>query len=57
MGLLELAERLRRRQLSPVEVTHAQLARIAALEPKLMAFETIKVHRAIAQAKVAEAEI
>lgn len=57
MGLLELAEKLRKRELSPVEVTHAQLARIAALDSKLMAFETITADRAMAQAKVAEAEI
>ena len=57
MGLLQLAERLRKRELSPVEVTNAQLARIAALEPKLMAFDTITADRAIAQAKIAEREI
>jgi len=57
IGLVELAERLRKRELSPVEVTNAQLARIAALEPKLMAFDTITTDRAIAQAKVAETEI
>jgi amidase len=57
IGLLQLAERLRKRELSPVEVTNAQLARIAALEPKLMAFDTITADRAIAQAKIAEREI
>ena len=57
MGVMELGEKLRKRELSPVEVTQAQLTRIAALEPKLMAFETITADRAIAQAKVAETEI
>ena len=56
-GLLELAERLRKREVSPVEVTNAQLARIALLEPKLMAFDTITADLAIAQARVAEQEI
>ena len=57
MGLLELAERLRNRELSPVEVTNAQLARIASLDQKLMAFETVTAKRAMAQAKLGEREI
>ena len=40
MGVMELAEKLRKREFSPVEVTKAQLTRIAALEPKLMAYDT-----------------
>jgi amidase len=52
-----LAGKLRKRELSPVEITKSQLARIALLEPQLMAFETITADVAIEQAKIAEREI
>lgn len=57
MGLLELAAKLRRREISPVEVIDAQLARIRDLQPKLMAFETVMADGARAQAEAAEKEI
>src|SRR5215217_194590 len=47
LNLLELADKLRKRELSPV----------AALDPKLMAFDTITADLALAQAKIAETEI
>jgi amidase len=45
------------REVSPVALTEAMLARIAALEPKLHAFVRVTAERAIADAKRAEAEI
>ncbi|MCA3278627.1 MAG: amidase [Roseomonas sp.] len=43
--------------LSPIALTEAALARIAALDPKLNAFITITADRALRAATVAEAEI
>jgi amidase len=57
MSLLELAGKLRKRELSPVEITKSQLARIALLEPQLMAFDTITADIAMEQARNAEKEI
>jgi amidase len=45
------------REVSPVEVTTSQLARIEALEPRLHAFIRVTAERAMADAKRAEAEI
>jgi amidase len=56
-GLMELAQRIRNRDLSPVEVTKAQLARIATLDSGLNAYELVMSERALAQARRAEAEI
>ncbi len=53
----ELAHHYRRRDLSPVEVVEAHLARIEALNPKLGAFLTVTDDIARAQAKEAEDEI
>jgi aspartyl-tRNA(Asn)/glutamyl-tRNA(Gln) amidotransferase subunit A len=52
-----LAPRLRRREVSPVEVTHACLERIAQLNPKLNAFITVTAESALAEARTAEIEI
>src|SRR5687768_5812631 len=57
LTLTELADRLGRRELSPVEATQAMLARIEALEPSLHAFARVTPERALADARRAEAEI
>jgi len=50
----ELGKRYRARQLSPVEVTRAMLARIEKLDPALNAFVTLTADRALADARAAE---
>jgi aspartyl-tRNA(Asn)/glutamyl-tRNA(Gln) amidotransferase subunit A len=55
--ITELAPRLRRREISPVEVTRACLDRIEKLNPALNAFITVTTESALAEARVAEAEI
>ena len=51
----ELAAAIRQRQLSPVEIVDAFLARIEALNPQLNAFLAVDADRARAAAKEAEA--
>ena len=53
----ELGERIRRRELSPVEVVEAHLARIEALEPRLNSFITLMADDARAAARQAESEL
>jgi aspartyl-tRNA(Asn)/glutamyl-tRNA(Gln) amidotransferase subunit A len=53
----ELAQRLRRRAVSPVEVTQECLGRIERLNPALNAFITVTAESALAEARRAEAEI
>ena len=53
----ELAERIRARQLSPVELTEYFLRRIEALDPALHAFLTVCGDEAMAQAREAEATL
>src|SRR5947208_8591288 len=53
----ELAKMLRARQVSPVELTRAYLARIERLNPKLSAFATVTADLALGQAREAEREI
>jgi Asp-tRNA(Asn)/Glu-tRNA(Gln) amidotransferase A subunit family amidase len=55
--ILELAEALRARKLSPVELTRACLQKIEELNPVLNAFVTVTADQALAQARAAEAEI
>ena len=57
MTISELAPRLRRKEISPVEITRACLERIAKLNPALNAFITVTAESALAEARVAEAEI
>ena len=54
MPATELAGRVRRREVSPVEVTRAVLDRAQALEPRLHAFLTLDGDGAIAAAHAAE---
>ena len=56
-GLTEVAEKLRTKALSPVELTRAMLDRIAALDGRLHSFELVMPESALNEAKVAEAEI
>ena len=53
----ELAPRLRRKEVSPVELTKDCLDRIEKLNPSLNAFITVTAESALAQAHAAEAEI
>ena len=52
-----LAEHLRAKQLSPVEVTRAYLDRIARVDQKIRAYITVAADDAMASAKWAEGEI
>ncbi len=56
-SLVETAELLRQRKLSPVELTKNCLAQIEKLNPALNAFITVTAESALAQARQAEAEI
>jgi aspartyl-tRNA(Asn)/glutamyl-tRNA(Gln) amidotransferase subunit A len=53
----ELGQQLRRKQISPVELTQACLSRIERLNPSLNAFITVMAESATAEARTAEAEI
>jgi aspartyl-tRNA(Asn)/glutamyl-tRNA(Gln) amidotransferase subunit A len=56
-SIVESSELLRKRELSPVELTKNCLARIEKLNPSLNAFITVTAKSALAQARSAEAEI
>ena len=53
----EIGKLLRRRELSPVELTKLMLARIEQLNPKLNAYLTVTGELALTQAKKAESEL
>ncbi len=53
----ELSQKIREREISPVELTHDCLARIEKLNPTLNAFITVTAESALHQARVAEGEI
>jgi aspartyl-tRNA(Asn)/glutamyl-tRNA(Gln) amidotransferase subunit A len=55
--IFELAPRLRRRDISPVELTRSCLDRIEKLNPTLNAFITVTAESALAEARAAESEI
>jgi aspartyl-tRNA(Asn)/glutamyl-tRNA(Gln) amidotransferase subunit A len=57
LTLAAAAERLRRRQLSPVELTQAVLDRIERLNPRVGAFITVASRQAMDAARAAEQEI
>ncbi len=52
-----LGELVRKKDVSPVEIVKAHLARIDSLEPKLNSFITLLADQALAQAREAEKEI
>jgi aspartyl-tRNA(Asn)/glutamyl-tRNA(Gln) amidotransferase subunit A len=56
-SILGISEFIRKRSISPVELTTACLARIERLNPTLNAFITVTADSALAQARQAEAEI
>src|SRR6202041_1765397 len=56
-AIVELAPRLRRREISPLELTRACLDRIGKLNPELNAFITVTAESALAEARTAETEI
>jgi aspartyl-tRNA(Asn)/glutamyl-tRNA(Gln) amidotransferase subunit A len=55
--IVELAPRLRRKEVSPIELTRACLDRIEQLNPALNAFITLTADAALAEARAAEIEI
>ncbi len=55
--IAELAPRLRRKEISPVELTRACLERIERVNPSLNAFITVTAGSALAEARAAESEI
>ncbi|WP_454851239.1 amidase [Rhizobium binxianense] len=57
LSLLELTKKMHAGELSPVEVTEAQLERIEALDGGLKSFALVTPELARAQARAAEAEI
>jgi amidase len=57
LSLHDVAARIERREVSPVELTRATLARIERLEPKLFSYLALLPERALAAAADAEREI
>ena len=57
LDLHEAAALIRQKEVSPVQLTQACLARIDALNPVLNAFITVTAESALAQARQAEAEV
>jgi len=57
LSLAEAAQLVRRKKISPVELTQACLDRIEKLNPSLNAFITVTAESALAGARSAEAEI
>ncbi len=55
--ITEIAEAIASKQLSPVEITTAMLARIAQLDGQLMSYATVMSEHAMAAAQKAEREI
>jgi len=57
LGLNEASQLVRKKKVSPVELTDACLRRIERLNPKLNAFITVTANTALVEARQAEAEI
>lgn len=57
LSMTEVSEKIRSKEVSPVEVTASALARLEEVEPTLTAFVTITPEVALAQAKIAEQEL
>ncbi|HET6609295.1 MAG TPA: amidase family protein, partial [Rhodopila sp.] len=55
--ITEASRLIQARKLSPVELTHAYLDRIEAIDPQLHAYITVTAEQALDQARSAEAEI
>jgi Asp-tRNA(Asn)/Glu-tRNA(Gln) amidotransferase A subunit family amidase len=57
LTISELSPQIKRRKISPVEITSQYLDRIKRLNPLLNAFSTVTEKQACADAEVAEREI
>lgn len=57
LSIREAGDQIRRKAISPVELTRACLQRIERLNPALNAFITVTAEQAMAQARDAEAEV
>ena len=57
LSIAQLAEQIRKRTVSPVEVTRAYLDRIQTLDSKLNSYITVTAERALHEAKTAEDQI
>src|SRR3977135_3500725 len=57
LPMIEVSEKIRTKEVSPVEVTQSSLARLEEVEPTLTAFATTTPELALEQAKIAEKEI
>jgi aspartyl-tRNA(Asn)/glutamyl-tRNA(Gln) amidotransferase subunit A len=57
LSLVEAAELIRQRAISPVELTQACLKRIERLDEKLISFITVSAEQALEQARQAEQEL
>ncbi len=57
LTIAQAADRIRARELSPVELTEACLSRIEAVEPRVNAFITVTSDEALAAARTAQDEI
>jgi aspartyl-tRNA(Asn)/glutamyl-tRNA(Gln) amidotransferase subunit A len=57
LSITQLGEQIRKRTVSPVEVTQAYLARVQTLDAKLNSYITVTAERALQEARAAEARI
>ena len=57
LSAISMAERIRKKKLSPVELVESHLAQIEALNPKLNAFVQVDAEGALKQARAAEAAV
>jgi Asp-tRNA(Asn)/Glu-tRNA(Gln) amidotransferase A subunit family amidase len=57
LSAVSMAERIRRKSISPVELAEAHLAKIERLNPKLNAFVDVDPERVRREAQVAEADV
>ena len=56
-SLVEVAKLIARKEVSPVELTEAMLARIAAIDPRIHSYLLVTPEHALAQARAAEKDI
>src|SRR3954462_12978033 len=57
LTIAEAGKRIAAKQISPVELTRAYLARIEQLQPRVNAYITVLAEQALAQARLLEAEL